>query len=85
MDETIKEQLQFLGLKYLSKDWDTILKTAKKNQPSYHKFLSDIFEKEYLEKKEKVRLARIKRANIPEYFIMDHCCPVTKKRIYITC
>jgi DNA replication protein DnaC len=60
-----------LGLKYLSKDWDTILKAAKKTQPSYHKFLTDILEKEYLEKKEKARLSRIKRANIPEYFTME--------------
>ncbi len=50
-DETIKKQLQFLGLKHLSEEWDIIFKTAKKKQPSYHKFLTDILEKESFAKK----------------------------------
>ncbi len=31
MDETIKQQLQYLGLRHLSKEWDSVLETAKKN------------------------------------------------------
>lgn len=71
MDETIKEQLQFLGLKRLKENWDVILTDAKERQPSYHRLLTDIIEKEYSEKQEKTRLYRIKRAKIPEHFIME--------------
>ena len=71
MNETIKDQLKFLGLKYLIQNWETVLRDAKKNQPSYHSFLTNIIEKEYAEKTEKSRLARIKRARIPELFVME--------------
>jgi len=71
MDEAIKNQLQFLGLKNLQENWDTVLTEAKKKQSSYQRFLTNIIEKEYSEKKEKARLARIKRANIPELLIME--------------
>lgn len=71
MDETIKQQLQFLGLRYLSKDWDLILKTAKKKQPSYHKFLTDIIGNEYFDKNERARLSRINKAKIPQHFVME--------------
>ncbi|MBC8555459.1 MAG: ATP-binding protein [Candidatus Brocadiales bacterium] len=70
MDETIKQQLQYLGLEHLWKEWDSVLKTAKKKQPTYQKFLTDILEKEYFDKTEKARLSRIKRAKIHEYFVM---------------
>lgn len=71
MDETIKNQLQFLGLKKLQENWDDVLAEAKKKQSSYQRFLTNIIEKEYAEKKEKARLARIKRANIPELLVME--------------
>ena len=71
MDEIIKKQLQFIGLKHLSEDWELTLKTAKRKQLSYHKFLTDIIEKEYFEKTERARLSRIKKANIPMHFIME--------------
>jgi DNA replication protein DnaC len=71
MNEAIKEQLQFLGLRNALENWDAIFAGAKKNQPSYHRFLTNIIEKEYAGKKEKARLARIKRANIPELLVME--------------
>lgn len=71
MDETIKQQLQYLGLRHLYKEWDSVLKTAKKKQLTYQKFLTDILEKEYFDKTEKARLSRIKRAKIHEYFVME--------------
>lgn len=71
MDETVKQQLQYLGLRYLWKEWDLVLKTAKKKQPAYQRFLTDILEKEYFDKTEKARLSRIKKAKIPEYFVME--------------
>ena len=71
MNEQIKEQLQTLGLKALSESWDLILTDAKKKQPSYHKFLTTIIEKEYSDKQERARLSRIKRAKIPNYYVME--------------
>ena len=71
MDETIKSQLQFLGLKTTLQNWDDIFREAKKKQPSYHRFFTNILEKEYNEKKERARLARLKKANIPELFVME--------------
>ncbi len=71
MDETIKQQLQYLGLRHLSKEWDSVLETAKKKQFTYQKFLTGILEKEYFDKTEKARLSRIKRATIHEHFVME--------------
>lgn len=71
MDETIKEELQFLRLRTTMDNWNSILSEAKKKQPSYHKFLTSIIEREYTDKKERARLARIKKANIPELLVME--------------
>ena len=71
MDETTKKQLQFLGLRYLQENWDNILKEPQKKQPSYQRFLTDIIEKEHMDKKERSRLYRIKKANIPELWVME--------------
>jgi len=71
MDEPNKERLESLGLKRLSRDWNDIILEARKKQPSYHRFLTDIIRKEYFDKKENIRLSRIKRANIPELFVME--------------
>ena len=71
MDETIKKQLQFLGLRHLQENWENILTMPKKKQPSYQRFLTDIIEKEYGDKKERSRLYRLKKANIPELLVME--------------
>ena len=71
MDETTKKQLQFLGLRYLHDNWDTILREPKKKQPSYQSFLTDIIEKEYADRKERSRLYRIKKATIPELLVIE--------------
>lgn len=71
MTENIKEQLHCLGLQLLSENWDLLLADAKKTQPSYHKFLTTIIENEYSDKQERARISRIKRAKIPETFIME--------------
>ena len=65
------KQLRYLGLQYLAESWDTLMKRATRSRPSYHRFLSEIIEKEYQGKSEKARLARIKRAKIPEVFVME--------------
>ena len=71
MGNATKGQLQYLGFTHLAENWDTILKEASQTHPSYHRFLTQIVEKEYERKTEKARLARIKRARIPELFVMD--------------
>ncbi len=71
MNETIKMQLQSLGLNYLSENWDNLLKATKRRQPSYYAFLTSILEKEYTAKQEKTRLSRINRARIPDKYIME--------------
>jgi DNA replication protein DnaC len=65
------QQLQFLGFKHLLENWDALLAQAQKKQPSYHRFLTDIIQTEFQDKKEKARLARIKKANIPELLVLD--------------
>jgi DNA replication protein DnaC len=69
-NENIKKQLHYLRLEWLKDNWDNLLQESKKKQPSYHKFLTDIIEKEYQAGKEKARYARINRAQIPEKFVM---------------
>lgn len=71
MDENIKEQLQFLGYGYTLENWDTIFREATKEQPSYQSFLTKIITREYADRKEKARLSRLAKANIPEILVMD--------------
>ena len=71
MDNTLKKQLQYLGLYTLAENWDAIMKEAGQTRLSYHRFLTQIVEKEYAAKGERARLARIKRAKIPEIFVME--------------
>ena len=71
MDEAIRKQLRYLRLTWLDENWDILVKETKKKQPSYHHLLTGIIEKEYAARKEKARLARIRRAQIPETFVME--------------
>jgi DNA replication protein DnaC len=48
-----------------------MLKNAKAKQPSYQKLLEDIIDAEYDSKREKMRLARLKRAQIPEIMVLE--------------
>lgn len=71
MDDDIKKQLHYLRLTWLDENWDDLLKETKKKQPSYHRLLTNIIEKEYSARREKARLARIRKAQIPEKFVME--------------
>jgi DNA replication protein DnaC len=71
MEEQLKTQLKTLNLTYLLNHWNEIQKTAQQQKPSYHRFLTDILTKEYEDQKEKQRIARIKRAHIPEPWVME--------------
>lgn len=87
MDNGFKKQLQILGFHHLAENWDTILKEASQHRLSYHRFLQQIVEKAYEGKTEKARLARLKRAKIPELFVMDtfpfHKQPRLKKKLVL--
>lgn len=71
MEEIIQNHLKSLKMKYLQVNWEQIFADAKKHQPSYHKFLCEILEKEFNLKKETARLARIQKANIPQPLVME--------------
>jgi DNA replication protein DnaC len=71
MDDSLKTQLKYLGLTVTLDAWDSILKAAMMKKPSYHAFFASLIENEYQSKLEKARYARIKRAKIPETFVLD--------------
>lgn len=71
LEEQTKEQLRFLGLKRLEEAWVNVLKSAQKRKPSYHRFLSEVVEQEYLHKTEQRRQSRLKAAKIPEMLCME--------------
>jgi DNA replication protein DnaC len=71
LDDAIKKQLECLGLSNLTENWDKFFSEATKQKPSYHRFLTEIIDKEYHFRKERQRVARIKRAHIPEIWVME--------------
>ena len=87
MDNTLKRQLQYLGFHDLAENWNAIVKKANQAHPSYQRFLAEIIEREYERKTEKARLARIKRAKIPEILVMEtfpfHKQPRLKKKLVL--
>lgn len=75
MNETesqiFRQQTKYLGLDVLAENWQRIIKLATKNKPAYSTFLKDIVKKEYNARVERARLARLKRAKIPEEFVLE--------------
>ncbi len=71
IDKTVKEKLKYLKMSWLQANWNAALKDAGRKKCSYQRFLEDIIEKEYEQAAEKARLARLKRANIPEIFVIE--------------
>ena len=71
MDEDIKKQMHYLRLKWLQDNWDTVLGEAKQKKSSYERLLTTVITQEYRQHKEKARLGRIQRANIPEMLVME--------------
>jgi len=71
MNEELKKQAQALGLKHLAQNWDHLCASAMKEKLSYHAFLTNILAQEYGLQQETARLARIKKANIPELLVMQ--------------
>ena len=67
----LKTQLKYLGLEVLSENWQNMVKDATNRRSAYSTFLKNIIDKEYNARIEKARLARLKRAKIPEIFVME--------------
>lgn len=71
MNDELLAKMKFLELKWLMANWDETLAAAKRLSPSYHRFLTDVIDREQADKKERLRLSRIKRANIAEQLVME--------------
>lgn len=71
LNKEIEDRLKFLDLKYIRTNWDKILDEAKEKNPSFHNFLEDIITTEFIERKERQRQSRIRRANIEEPWVME--------------
>lgn len=71
MNETVKHDLKYLGLKYLEQNWDDVMAHATKTKMSWHALLQDIIKQECSLKRETQRLNRIKNAKIPEMLLME--------------
>lgn len=75
MNETegkiFNQQARYLGLDILAANWQDLIKSAMKKKPAYSTFLKDIVKQEYNTRVEKARLARLKRARIPEEFVLE--------------
>jgi DNA replication protein DnaC len=71
MDQTLLDHLSFLELPNLCETWEEVLRDANREKPSYHRFLTTVIASEYQYQTEKRRLSRIRRARIPEVFVME--------------
>jgi len=72
MNESVPiDELRTLGLQYLSENWNAVVKQATEKRPSYHRFLLETLTEEYRGRVERARLARLKRAKIPELWVME--------------
>lgn len=71
MDEELREMLKYLRLTGLLTNWDHYLKIASKGEFSHIRLLKYIIEQEYNIKTENSRQMRLKRARLPEEFVME--------------
>jgi DNA replication protein DnaC len=71
MTDTLAEQLQYLHLPGLLARWDDHLKAAAGSNLSHARFLTRVIEEEYRLKCDQARQQRLKRAQIPEAWVMD--------------
>jgi len=71
MDDELISKLKYLRLWGLFANWDRYLEMAGKGKFSQVRLLKHIIEEEYKTKKENARKLRLKRARIPEAFVME--------------
>jgi len=69
-DELIK-MLKYLRLSVLIENWDRYLKIAAKGNYSHARLLEYVVSEEYQIKKENARKMRVRRAGIPERFVLE--------------
>jgi len=70
MNEELKDMLQALRLWGMIEHWDEYMKLAGKRNYSTVRLLKQIIEDEYRLKQERARIFRMKRAHIPEPYVM---------------
>ena len=71
MDEKLADILKYLRLPGLLAHWDEILAVARKRRFSHARLLQHVLEQEYSHKSERARDLRLKRARIPEPFVIE--------------
>lgn len=79
MNEQLGEKLKFLRLGGLMAHWDDYVRMAAKKRFSLARMLAYIIDEEYRIKRENARKLRLKRARIPEPFVIE-TYPFTKQR-----
>ena len=63
--------LKYLRLSVLIENWDRYLKIAAKGNYSHGQLLEYVVSEEYEIKRENARKMRVKRARIPERFVLE--------------
>ena len=71
MDERTAEMLKYLRLWGLLAHWDRYLELAGEQELTPEQLLNYVVEREYQTKQENSRLGRLKRAKIPQEFVME--------------
>jgi DNA replication protein DnaC len=71
MTDTLAEQLNYLHLPGLLARWEEHLKAAAQSNLSHARLLTRVIEEEYRLKCDQARQQRLKRAQIPERWVMD--------------
>jgi DNA replication protein DnaC len=71
MNEEITKKLKYLHLSGLLVNWDHYLSTARKGNYSHVRLLEHVIDQEYMIKMENARKSRLKRAKMPEPFVME--------------
>ncbi|HDP95954.1 MAG TPA: hypothetical protein ENN40_11430 [Candidatus Aminicenantes bacterium] len=71
MDEELARKLKYLRLGGLLAHWDDSLKMAASKRWSHAQLLTHIFTEEFRIKQDNARMMRLKRANLPEPFVIE--------------
>lgn len=71
MNEEREDKLKYLRLGGLSSRWDEYLKLAAKKRFSHSRLLTHVIDEECRLKRENARKLRLKRARIPEAFVIE--------------
>lgn len=71
MDEELEKMLKHLRLRGLLNNWDKYMKMARKKNISFVRLVKNIIEDEYEIKKENSRKLRLKKARIPEEYVIE--------------